>query len=317
MTHASVRAALVATLAALACGHEPTVPSPMGAAGGIGPLCELGCVETDPNPSAPGVFLGSGVSPDVCISGGYTDADQDGLGDFCEKNLAFAFAPELYYWGFDNVRREPYWVARPLVESEQVLIGYLLSDYRDEGSSSYPCSLPGAPSSCHGHNGDSEAIFLTVYYNWSTQHWVLDHANYSQHGDYPTYAKGPKGYPQMLYYPEHAGSYPRAYVSQGKHANYASQTECNNGGTLDTDTCTEVNTAARVEFSTFWNLGSRTSPRLDCVASRNPDYEYYGSGREECYWTYRNFRGWIPETVGGAEASAYSGFWSCPCSVDG
>lgn len=301
-------ALMASVLLTYGCDHplQPDLP-PVSEL--IVPLCQVGCVETDPFPTAPGVFLGSGVTPDVCVAGGQSDADQDGLGDFCEKNLAFAFAPELYYWSFDNVRREPYWVARPLVESEQVLIGYLLSYYRDEGSSAWACG-PGqivAPS-CNGHNGDSEAIFLTVYYNWSTQHWVLDHANYSQHGDYPTYAKGPKGYPQMLYYPDHAGSYPRAYVSQGKHANYASQRECNNGGTLDTDTCTEVNTAARVEFSTFWNLGSRTSPRLDCVASRNPDYEYYGSGREECYWTYRNFRGWIPETVGGAEASAYSGF---------
>src|SRR2546428_12080639 len=59
------------------------------------PLCQLGCNEQDPNPTAPGVFLGSGVTPDVCIMGGQTDADQDDLGDFCEKNLAFAFAPEI------------------------------------------------------------------------------------------------------------------------------------------------------------------------------------------------------------------------------
>ena len=292
---------------ASACADQAVSPAGSGlASADEQPLCQLGCNEQDPNPTAPGVFLGSGVTPDVCIMGGQTDADQDDLGDFCEKNLAFAFAPELAYWRFDDVRREPYWAARPIVDLQEVELGYLFSYYRDAGSQSYPCQLPLAPDSCHGHNGDSEAIFLTVYYNPATQHWVLDHANYSQHGDYPSYSRGSNDYPTMLYYPQHLGSYPQAWVSEGKHANYPSLRECNAGGTLQTDTCDDVDTTSQFETSPYWNIGSRAFPIIDCISSRNPNYEYYSSGRQECYWTLRDFRGWIPDSIGGAEASPYS-----------
>ena len=90
----------------------------------VGPLCQLGCTETDPFPNAPGVFLGSGVTPDACLDG--TDSDLDGLESFCESTLAAAFAPELYYYRGDNVGREPHWVARQISEDE-VRIGYLIS----------------------------------------------------------------------------------------------------------------------------------------------------------------------------------------------
>ncbi len=33
----------------------------------------------------------------VCFNGSQTDSDGDGLSEFCERNLASAFAPELYY----------------------------------------------------------------------------------------------------------------------------------------------------------------------------------------------------------------------------
>ncbi|MGH9959287.1 MAG: hypothetical protein ACREBC_19545 [Pyrinomonadaceae bacterium] len=68
------------------------------------------------------------------------------------------------------------------------------------------------------------------------------------------------------------------------------------------------NTAARLAAYGLLNLGSRAVhlPGQDCMASANPSSTYYGSGRQECYWTTRNFRGWIPTTVGGAEALPYS-----------
>ncbi|HXF96112.1 MAG TPA: hypothetical protein VNI61_08405 [Gemmatimonadales bacterium] len=175
-----------------ACTEAPSSLGPVPSAG-VGPLCQLGCVETDPNPNAPGVFLGSGVSPDARFFGDHTDADRDRLSDFCEKNLALAFAPELFYWSADNVGREPYWVARGDIETEKVVIGYLLSYYRDEGSPSHACDFPPPfyPPSCDGH-------------------------------------------------------------------------------------------------------------------SRNPPHEYYGSARQECYWTIVRFRGWIPITIGGDDSDPYS-----------
>lgn len=125
--------------------------------------------------------------PDECTVG--NDIDLDDLSDRCENDISQAFSPELYFYNGDYVGREPYWVAR--LVGQKVKIGYLLSYYRDEGSSNYLCSLPGAPSSCHGHNGDSEAIFLIVYYDAAHKHWILDEARYTQHGDHVSYPRGP------------------------------------------------------------------------------------------------------------------------------
>jgi hypothetical protein len=98
------------------------------------------------------------------------------------------------------------------------------------------------------------------------------------------------------------------WVSQGKHANYPTQSStCNSGGFLGTDTCNGNNTAAIVNAPAIYNLGSLAvhTAAQDCVTSRDPSYIYYGSGRKECYWTpATGFRGWIPTTVGGAEADA-------------
>ena len=38
--------------------------------------------------------------------------------------------------------------------------------------------------------------------------------------------------------------------------------------------------------------------------SANPDYEFYGAGRVECYWTWKLFRGWVPDSVGGGDSEA-------------
>ena len=242
----------------------------------------------------------------MCIDGGYNDIDADRLGDRCEKDLSQAFAPELYYWSGDAVGREPYWVSRPV--GNKVVIGYLLSYYRDEGSTNLLCSLPFAPESCYGHNGDNEATFLTVYYDQAHKHWILDEARYAQHGVHEAYPRGANLYPKMLTYPVKAGGYPRAYVAEGKHASYGSRSECSGGGEYGTDNCDHVNTAARVEWSASYNRGSRAvhTAAQDCVTSRNPSSTYYGSGRQECFWSGSNFRGWIPTTVGGAVSGPYT-----------
>lgn len=292
-------AVAVTVLAACAPdASDPTAPN-----FGVTPLCQRGCVDIDPAPNAPGVFIGHDFTPDYCFDAG-TDLDADGIRDYCEQRLSLPFAPELYYWNWDDIRREPYWAARPLSPT-QVRIAYLLSYYRDHGSNTYTCSLPFAPSSCYGHNGDSETLLLDIYYNAVTEHWVLETAWYSAHGHYNVYSRGSKAYPTTLTYPTHPGANPRAWVSMGKHANYNSQSSCNSGGTLGTDDCGSNNTSVVLEWSADWNLGSSTSPLIDCVASRNLAYEYYGSGRFECYWTGTEFSGWIPNYIGGARASNY------------
>jgi hypothetical protein len=310
--HQSAIASLVA-IATACVSHDTTAPAVSAA---IQPLCKLGCIETDPNPEADGYYLGSGVSDETCFNGSQTDSDQDGASDFCEFEVAAAFAPELMYYQYDEVGRQPYWVARPY--GDGVMVGYLLSYYRDAGSNSFGCHLPGHPSSCDGHNGDSESIFLAIHYNEGTHHWVLSTAAYSQHEGRTVYGlstcgvPGPGGGCYYLEWPNKFGGYPRAWVAEGKHGSYATKNECNYGGTVDSDTCDDNDTPARVFVSGNRNIGSRAHQTINCTIAEDPAYQYYGSGRQECYWSAldslgnpTSFRGWIPESVGGPASSAY------------
>lgn len=281
-------------------------------AGDLDPKCQLGCLDVDPNPDSAGIFISNSVNNDLCVEG--TDVDADGLSEFCEKQLAAAFAPQLYYWDIDDIRGEPHWLARWSNDGEQVVIGYLYSMYRDEGSTAFVCTVPlpwpfpNPPIKCAGHNGDSEAAFLEVKYHPASSHWVLTRAMYSEHESYGVYESGLDGYPSVLTYPERLGGYPRVYLAEGKHAGYATRNECNEGGFWGVDTCVDVNTALRVVAGAQLNLGSRASHTTDqdCTASASTSYEYYGSGRLECYWTSQSFRGWIPAYIGGGAAAAYS-----------
>jgi hypothetical protein len=188
---------------------------------------------------------------------------------------------------------------------DHVYIVYLISYYRDAGNNSFGCGLPFHDPTCDGHNGDSENIQLDVYYNEGTQHWLLDHAAYSAHTSFNNFLRGSGGYATGLEYPAKPGGYPRTYVSQGKHANYGSRFSVLLG--LGSDDCRQVNTSTRLYAGSNVNIGSRAvhTTAQDCMPSSDPSYQYYGSGRQECYWTTRRFRGWIPMTVGGADSDPY------------
>lgn len=125
----------------------------------------------------------------------------------------------------------------------------------------------------------------------ATQHWVLGTAYYSEHGGHNTYDRGTRAYPAALRYPEKRGGYPRAHVSYGKHANYASVAECNAGGALGIDECPGPLSYARVATAYYWNVGSSQHHFIDCVASRDPFYQ--GNGVYECFWSGARFSGWV------------------------
>lgn len=284
--------------------------------------CLPGCTETDPYPDSAGAFLSSAVSPETCFYASGTDADGDRLVDRCERDLAQRFAPQLYYYRYDDVRREPYWVAgmnspqytnvranTPIYPGGgQVRIVYLLSYYEDLGGQTFSCTIPGAHLICLPHHGDSEWILLDLWYNERTQHWLLKGILMSQH----TYAEGystlpGKTYTTRIAYPEKAGTYPRVWVAQGKHANYPNKASCDEGGTFDSDTCEKNNTGARVEYSGAYNLGSRPARLRDCVQSRNPSWQFYGTGKQECYWRAGDtFRAWYPDNIGGGESGVHA-----------
>lgn len=295
----------VAALALLtSCSPEVIQEPPdQGTATEIVPFCEQGCTETDPFPAQPGIFLGSGVTSVVCYGDAQTDTDGDLLSDFCEKNLAAAFAPELAYSSTDDVTREPHWVARPLLVSGQfagVRIGYLLSYHVDRGTDEPVCNNELIDQWCRGHYGDSEAIFLDVYYRSDWAHWILNAAYYSAHDNYNWYTRSTKEYPSGLTYPGRKGGYPRAYVAYNKHANYKSEAECDAGGAFGFDTCL-IDSYARVAAAEVLNIGSRASHTSgqDCMPSSDPLFS--GNGEIECYWTGSRFGGWIgtlPDTEG-------------------
>ncbi len=286
----------------LTAARKPVSPPPP-----VTPLCQLGCVDTDPNPAAPGIFLGTDINLDFCIGGAGTDADADGLVDYCEKLVSFNFSPERTYSRFhDDIRGEPYWVAQQDGQ-DHVVVGYLLSYYRDLGSVQYNCASPILPedpdTGCH--NGDSESIWLWIGYNSATKHWVLYKAAYSVHGDWNISTDDGTGYAPNVEYPTHLGGYPRAWVAEQKHANYFHKRDCNSGGFWGFDDCNEDDTTAILPWSNWWNIGSEAYPFINQVTSRDSSYEYYGLGRTECFWTDKPFRGWVPDSIGGGQSTSY------------
>lgn len=306
MNFSACRATCIAlAVMALACA-EPTGESsdPEVANTRVGADCLPGCTEVDPNDDKPGYYLSSAVTGNACANTASTDTDGDGLTDRCERDLAAAFAPELYYYSHDEVGREPKWVARWLVKYYTVRIGYLLSYYRDAGTIQAGCG-----SSCGGHHGDSEAIFLDVTYNSTTKHWVLKTAHYSAHTSTLVYdgVTGRKNTNYRLEYPHQPQGYPRAWVAIAKHANYATRAECE-AGNFGYDYCDRNNAAARVAAGGWLNIGSRArhTAAQDSTLSVNPNYVYYGRGRYEAYWTTKDFAGWVPNSVSGARSSPYS-----------
>jgi hypothetical protein len=152
------------------------------------------------------------------------------------------------------------------------------------------------------HYGDSEAIGLTVYFDFPTQHWFLEEAFYSTHADYGHYSRGSNKYPADLEYPGAPGTHPRAYVAFRKHGSYANASECENGN-YGLDSCGDGTARARVETwlvnGESGNIGSEAVNFANCVISF-----YYGAGgRQECYWTGGNFRGWVPDSYGEKSSS--------------
>lgn len=319
--------ALVATALLVASCADPTgesserrsPPDATTPANNIEPRCLPGCIEPDPDPSHPGIFLSSAVTDVTCFSGMGTDADQDLMADRCERDLAQAFAPQLFYDRDDDVRREPYWVAGrptgaiPTAGGPHARIVYLLSYYEDLGGQTFSCRVPGAHFFCLPHHGDSEWIALDVRYNRATQHWLLTGAVLSQHTSYAAYGTPTnKSYTPYLTYPNAPGGFPRVWVAYGKHANYRSQSACNEGGTFGTDTCEFNDTPIRVEYSGAYNVGSRGTRLKDCVASRNPAWQFYGTESRECYWSSSDpsFRGWYLDNIGGGSAKRYGSILS-------
>jgi hypothetical protein len=330
----SLRAALIAGVVFLmsACSSPiPTEPEQLTTAGGSGPLpflCVEGCLDPDPDPDAPGVYLpGLNLTPAGCHDPNQLDSDADGLSDTCELQFTAALAPALSFYDSDQVDRETRWFAHP-IDFGYVRLGYLLGYYYDVGnvadfrshcqtaltipllSDFFDWVFGGGSESCLGHLGDSEWIALDIRYNPVSKHWVLQHARLSAHGQTRLLEGAFGSHPLSLSYPEKAGGYPLVWVADGKHANYESNAACDSGGFLGADEC--YDSPRYVEranvMASGGNIGSWQVQLIDGVQSINPQHPavLFGPGttRTEYYFTPSNFYGWYPGT--GAHADGYA-----------
>ncbi|HRP07375.1 MAG TPA: hypothetical protein PLL69_02710 [Gemmatimonadales bacterium] len=281
------------------CAEDPTLPGSVDAdLSMMIPMCVAGCIGPgpDPNPEAPGEWIGGEFTDDTCFAGS-PDADADGMADLCEKRLIKAFRPLMISapQGVDDVRGEWYWAARPGGTASSAVLIYLPAYYRDLGEDTFGLT---------GHPGDSEVIAMGVEYVANTQHWLLRIAYLSHHGDYSIHGSTPGGYPTTLSYSERVGGHPTVWAAKFKHANYPSVSECNSGGGVHTDGCMPPWSSWRFPYYEHHNVGSSSHNLKNCVEA---EFDYTRLGTE-CLWhvdvsPYQStFTGWDATATQGGKA---------------
>jgi hypothetical protein len=261
----------------------------------------------DPSPEAGGLYLGAGVTPTFCDAAA-SDTDQDGVDNVCESTLAEAFRPLMISGAIDDVRGESYWAVQRFNENHlcgidgyTCLTGnfyrivYLLGYYWDWGTGGFAGTFGGG-----GHIGDSEWVAIDVQY--SSGRWYMMRAEASAHFG-TAVDKTHWSWTEAFAYGEWGdewATYPRIWVAQGKHAGYASISECNSH---PGENCSHADPVYwRVEFVPGRNIGSRAHPARSDVdlppgTCKYSQETFAGNGRAECFWAgssagYYRFAGW-------------------------
>jgi hypothetical protein len=242
---------------------------------------------SDPAPNAAGIWVGYGMGLSRCYSpsgAGINDADGDRFDDWCEQWIAYDFRPLLLTDSHDcDLRGEPAWSVKYFPASGAVRVGYWLSYYNDCGNNgSFVCDMSQPwQNDCLGHDGDSEFIVEELRYDYTTDHYVLQKAFMSAHYDTDHDFSTNLDY-WWLEFPERPQGYVRAWVALGKHGNYPTRDLCNRGAFLGVDTCEGNSTESRMSFDWSRNIGSPSSPMLNCTRAK-PEMQYFRPGIE-CYW---------------------------------
>ena len=295
-----------------------------GGGGGGGGGSGGGTLPTDPNPAAPGYWMGSTVTPATCISAygiGIADADQDDMDDHCEALLALQFRPAMRFSTYDcDTGMEPYFAAKAFPnEGNVVRIAYLFSYYED-------CGLPDPPPHdaedglitgqdvcgltvnagqffglngvlfsvsddglCNGHAGDSEFLIEDLRYDPTSSHWYLARGYFSAH--WPGNLLGSWSSDvttSQIEYPDKYAGYPRVWVGVGKHSNYPTRHACNVGAILQADSCSsnpDVDT--RIRSAAVYNVGSQWANMINqgsCVTGGRLVQTYPWLYGTECFW---------------------------------
>jgi hypothetical protein len=245
------------------------------------PMCLPGPSPDDPDPDAPGYFIGLDYNMDQCRQS--NDFDDDGFDDNCEYRIARRFAPLLATEPSDDVSREPYWIAKhnpdlPGTAGEGLEIMYLFSYHMDWGDDTFG----------DGHSGDSEFVIVRVVYDTVSKHWQLWSMFFAAHHGELGQADEDLLFGAVQYPDGTSRGYPRVWVADKKHASYRSKRKCD-AGNRTLDTCQYNVDDDRVEVNVFRNLGSSSVPFTNCVTSENP-ISYQGT---ECFWQASySFCGW-------------------------
>jgi len=212
-----------------------------------------------------------GVSWVDCVVDPAVDADEDGLDDSCEYEIARGFEPELVF-GVEETHpdRVPFWSARP--EGDEMLRIFYAQSYLIDG---------GDPDfgGISGHDGDSEFVVLRVRYDGEGS-WSLVDGYLSAHYDTLCDAGGWFPAEEFQYADEPRGR-PLVFVAEGKHANYTDLLRCDSGGCFQ-DHCTDtIHTLLGLKPGR--DLGLMSTPLID---------EHVENGNSEWFWTDEIFCGW-------------------------
>jgi hypothetical protein len=258
----------------------------------VDPHCINEPAPLDPSAGEPGYYLGPDFSYDACTEG-INDADRDGLGDFCEYQLALAFRPELMMSRQEPAAgREEYWAATRI--GTNVVIVYMFGFYQDNGDPGCPTFLDPV---CRGHWGDNEFTVAYLIFDDSTQHWKLTGQYYSAHwgtgmcADLVDCDFSGFRFHDSLWYPKgESRTYTRVWIARSKHANYASMSACNTGALLDADDCSDNVSIGRFNVNANRNVGSGHYQFINEVTSidnplTRPGKEYFWWDIPFCGWS--------------------------------
>lgn len=219
---------------------------------------------------APGsVHLSSGVTWTNCTNTSADapgNADDDGLEDFCEHELARAFQPRLiFHPGEDYESRQPYWAARLNETSAGFIDIFFAPAYHNDAT----------------HKGDSEWMQLIITYDGSR--WKLVRAYYSAHFGSANDNSKNYYYTDLTYRDKYQGQ-PYAWLGKGKHAAY--NDDCNFFWSLDECDYGWSEDLGVQQGHNLGGWGPEFAIMVNCVAS---DQYQSSIGEllpgEECFWT--------------------------------